>query len=391
MESNKKLTIGLSFSLMSLAGGVFIWLASMAVFGKPAWDGLLTAYIYTAGITQGALAIAVIMRIISVRWSAPLYRLAATIAVSFLPVGFVMILAIIFSGGSIFYWYGQGAESFWYNYPFFAFRHLAIFAIVYTIVIRLYIISTETNRQTEKSVPAINNNLLVTGFFYLLSVVAYQTLISWDFAMMLNKHFADTVWSVLFMMTSLYGGIALLTLIMFASKQFLNVKTFSNEHLQNMAKLLLTFSIIRVFYWYTQFFDIWYVNFPEETKPIFTVMFGKYMPFFLIVFILLTLIPFFSLLFKRIRETNIALAGISLAVLAGVWLERYLLIMPPLHEQQKVAESLFFNPVSFVFTFGIIGGVFSRLISLVKKNEHIFPDEKAMAIDPLYIDPKGWQ
>lgn len=379
----------LSISLFVM--GIIVFAAYTPIFGKPPWGVLVATFIFATSITQGALAIAVILRITSSRWGASLYRLAASIAVGFFPFGLIMLIAIFFGKGQIFYWADEAHHP-WQNYTFFIARNLITFLVAYVFIFRAYRISNESKNMSEDEVPALNHKLLMNGFFVILSLIAYQTIMSIDLGMTLNQHWSDTFYTLLFMMISLYGGTALLAIIMYVSKNYLKVDTFKKEHFQSISYLLFTFTLMWTFFWYSQYFNIWYVNIPEETSAIFLRVFDKaYRPTFLASLVLLMGIPFARFLYHKIRNSHEVILLASVSVLLGVWLERYLIVIPALVKNGNIKGLFVLNPVNIVFTLGILGGTAYTAIARIKKNEHVFPDSEAQKTDALFIDPKGWQ
>ena len=79
---------------------------------------------------------------------------------------------------------------------------------------------------------------------------------------------------------------------------------------------------------WSQFLVIWYGNLPEETWFIFYRLYGPWKPVGVAVFLLVFLTPFAGLLFVRTKQFPPTLVGFSLVSLVGLWLERYLEVVP---------------------------------------------------------------
>src|SRR2546425_848498 len=76
------------------------------------------------------------------------------------------------------------------------------------------------------------------------------------------------------------------------------------------------------------FLVIWYGNLPEETYFIFYRLWGAWKPVGVAVFFLVFLIPFIGLLGAKPKKFNPTMLGFALTSLVGVWLERYLEVVP---------------------------------------------------------------
>src|SRR3989442_3142732 len=82
---------------------------------------------------------------------------------------------------------------------------------------------------------------------------------------------------------------------------------------------------------WSQFLVIWYGNLPEETYFIFYRLFGPWKPIGVAVFLMVFVIPFIGLLGVRPKKYPPALITLALVSLAGIWLERYLEIVPSIN------------------------------------------------------------
>jgi hypothetical protein len=82
---------------------------------------------------------------------------------------------------------------------------------------------------------------------------------------------------------------------------------------------------------FSQFLVIWYGNLPEETYFIFYRLWGAWRPVGIAVFLMVFLIPFIGLLGEKPKKTPAWLLAIALVSLAGIWVERYLEIVPSIN------------------------------------------------------------
>lgn len=385
MEDRRLATVT-GVSMVSIFLGVAVWFPSFTV-GKPLWGILLTDFLYFASITQGALAITIILRVASARWSAYFYRLALATALAFSPAGLIMLLQIFIAKNDIFYWAEEAHTSPWFNAPLFFSRHLVLFILFYLIVGKLWWISRDAGLGK-----LLNNRLLVTGFIFLIVFVAYETILSWDFGMTLNKGFADTAYAVIFILGSVYAGTALLVILMAAAKKYLGAQVFDHRQFESLAQVLLALSIFWFYVWYTQFFSIWFVNLPEETEPIYLRIFHGYGYIFFPSITLISVIPFLALIFKKVRDSVAGVSMVSASILIGFWLDRYLIVIPSLIKEEKITQTAMLHPVNVFFTLGVIGGITLVFIRLLRAYPMTIPIEHHEAArDPIIAEPTGWQ
>jgi len=106
---------------------------------------------------------------------------------------------------------------------------------------------------------------------------------------------------------------------------------FSIKQQHDLAKLCFGFTVFWAYLMWSQFLVIWYGNLPEETFFIFYRLIGPWKPVGIAVFLLVFVIPFVGLLGVRPKKHAPTLVTFALASLIGVWLERYLEIVPSIN------------------------------------------------------------
>src|SRR5205823_10614686 len=102
----------------------------------------------------------------------------------------------------------------------------------------------------------------------------------------------------------------------------------SPRQLHDLGKLCFGFTVFWAYLVWAQFLVIWYGNLPEETYFIFYRLMGPWKPVGVAVFLLVFVVPFIGLLGVRPKKYPPALVTLALVCLAGIWLERYLEIVP---------------------------------------------------------------
>src|SRR5207247_422776 len=101
------------------------------------------------------------------------------------------------------------------------------------------------------------------------------------------------------------------------------------------AILIVAFAFGFTVFWgdlmWAQFLVIWYGNLPEETYFIFYRLIGQWKPVGVAVFFLVLVIPFVGLLGVKPKRSPPILLAFAATSLVGIWLERYLEIVPSIN------------------------------------------------------------
>jgi hypothetical protein len=101
-----------------------------------------------------------------------------------------------------------------------------------------------------------------------------------------------------------------------------------DAQLHDLGKLMFAFSIFWAYIWVCQYLLIWYGNIPEEVGHYVTRTNGGWLPLFVANVLVNFVVPFLGLLSARAKTDPRRLALIAGVVLAGRWLDLYLIIVP---------------------------------------------------------------
>ena len=160
--------------------------------------------------------------------------------------------------------------------------------------------------------------------------VSVHTIVSWDFAMTpVPMWHSSHLWPVLCCRRDLQrhccadAGDG-------AAAKFLRLEEYLRPvHFDNLGKLLLTMSLLWFYFTFAERMTTWYGNSPSEMAVFWTSIRQQFAPLFWIMVFCNFLIPVPILAIKRFRTiTGTAIASCTIVV--GMWLERFLIIVPAL-------------------------------------------------------------
>jgi len=119
-------------------------------------------------------------------------------------------------------------------------------------------------------------------------------------------------------------------------KEHGDLEGIAGEHqLHDLGKMLFAFSIFWAYIWTCQYLLIWYGNIPDEVTHYVKRTNGPWLYLFALNLILNWIIPFTTLLSIQAKRTPRVLKTICVIVLAGHWLDLYLLIMPAMWDKPR--------------------------------------------------------
>ncbi len=117
--------------------------------------------------------------------------------------------------------------------------------------------------------------------------------------------------------------------------------------------MLVGFTLLWIYFFWSQFIVIYYGNIPAETEPLWRQMEGHYAPFFWAMIAFNFAIPLGSLIFIKVKASLKVMCLVAIIINIGVWINRYLTVVSALSDDQKLFQSL----TEVLTTIGLFAGV----------------------------------
>jgi hypothetical protein len=351
---------------MQLVGGAMIAVGAIAFVtallrddAATAWEAYLVNLLFFLGIAQGAVAASASFYLTQAKWggSTP-YRLGEAFA-PFLWVGVFLFFGLYFGRVAIFPWVKHpiAQKAAWLNIPFLFARDgigLVLMALVSSAFIRIsrgddarrWTVATDDIDLPPHSIRVIAPMLAV------LYAVVY-TLIAFDLVMSLAPVWRSTLFGWFFFAGAFWSALTTMALTAVALRSRLGANNlFTNPTvMHDLGKLVFAFSVFWVYLLFAQYIVIWYGDLPVET--FFIVQRAHHMPWSplsVACVILIWAIPFCVLMSVRAKQTPWVLGSVASLGLIGMWLERYVLVVPSLSR-----DAIPFGPTQFLITIGFLG------------------------------------
>jgi|GEM_PF-1568963 len=178
------------------------------------------------------------------------------------------------------------------------------------------------------------------------------------------------------------GGLAMMILWLVLLRQAGHNHLFTTAHLHTLGCLLLAFCIFWVYLWTSQHMLIWYANIPEETSYYLFRHFGGWSTLSLLNVVLNWLIPFFILLQRATKQNDRIMMQVAIIVLAGRWMDLYLMIMPPAHGATPLFGLWEIGPTIAMF------GAFFYMMAAVLSKHPLFPINDPYLMESLPAEHK---
>ena len=179
------------------------------------------------------------------------------------------------------------------------------------------------------------------------------TLIAFDLVMSLAPVWRSTLFGWFFFAGCFWSGLTAMALIAVVLRNRLGANNlFTNPTvMHDFGKMVFAFSVFWVYLLFAQYIVIWYGDLPVETFFIVQrVHHMPWSPFSVACLLLIWAIPFIVLMSQRTKKTPSVLGTVAALGLVGMWLERYVLVVPSLSP-----DAIPFGPTQFLISLGFLG------------------------------------
>lgn len=342
--------LGLGAALVALS------LIGLATESARFFYAYLVGWVFCLTITIGALFFVMIQHVTKASWSTTVRRIPELLIANF-PLLALMGLPVLFGMHDLYHWthaelyhagpefdrvlLGKAGYFFWPGEaggtPVFWLLRLAAYFLLWSYLgRRLYAISVRND-----DAPSADNTRaarFTSAWGIPLTAVA-TAFCSYDLVMSLDPHWFSTMFPVYFFAGGWLASLALITFIalLWRSRGLLQ-EEITTEHLQDLGKFMLAFTIFWTYIAFSQYMLYWYGNLPEEIRWFHVRLSGGWGYLSAALLIAHFILPFLLLLPRVTKRTLPLLAFMTVWLLVMHWMDLAWLSFPTMHVAPAGAE-----------------------------------------------------
>ena len=163
----------------------------------------------------------------------------------------------------------------------------------------------------------------ILGAFYFMMLVFVHFLISVDFLMTLVPGWIDSLYPVTHAANSLQAAAATMVLTAWVLRTFCGYERYIGlDQIWGLGKLMFALSLLWFWFWFSSFNVLWYGKMPFEQAVIELLMTGPYLWLFMTTFMLVFVVPLWSLMWNPVRRSLWGPPLIAVLILLGTFLDR---------------------------------------------------------------------
>lgn len=381
-----------TFGTVGMVIGVLALVLGLSTEKDRTLAALLTCIVYFMGIAQGGVMFACIQTITLGRWGRPFKRIAESFWF-FMPVNYVLYAIFLVGGGlDIYPWTHEEMpphKAIWLQPHFFVGRQLAmlgILAVIDFMFIRNSLradmgVAAETlgtstpplwssftagwrGREIEVE-DTYQKNIRLAPALVVLYAILYS-MFALDAVMSLSPHWYANMFPAWHAVSSLWLTLNWICIISVAFRGWLKVEhLMTPKHYHDLGKLMFALCVFWTYNLFATILPIWYGNMPEETWFLILRMYlDPWAPLAKVVGAMCFLIPFTVLLSRGLKKTPKALQAVAVLIAVGIFLERFIMIMPAVWMKDSLPIGLveIGLPIGFVGAFvTVVSNVLARV------------------------------
>lgn len=379
------------------AWGMFAWFSQLRegldVTGLniPVYWGLyITNFVFFIGISHAGTLISAILRLCQAEWRRPITRAAEIITV----------LVLFFGAGCVLLDLGRPDRAF--NVITHAnFRSpllwdvvsITIYLTASTLYLYLPLIPDiailrdrlPTRRWfyrilalgwtgSEKQHRILDRSISVMAVIVLPIAISVHTVVSWVFAMTVQPMWHSTIFGPYFVVGAIFSGIAAILIAMAIIRKIYHLEDYLKPiHFNNLGLLLLVMTLLWFYFTFAEFLTTYYGAEPAHMSVFVSKVSGEFSAKFWTMIVTCFVVPFILLANGRTRRTVWGTVTASISIEIGMWLERFLIVVPSLSHPRLGGEAAPYHPswvewsllAGFIAMFIFLYGLFTKLFPII--------------------------
>ncbi len=389
---NFYITTGVLLLIVAWAGCVWAWQLRRGLgltgMNRPVmWGIYITNFVFFIGLSHAGTLISAILRLCKAEWRRAITRCAEVLTVLVLFIGMSNIVLDL------------GREDRVLNVVFHP--HLRSPLLWDVISVTTYLIGSSiylflplipdiamirdctTKRRwfyrtlalgwsgTPKQWRVLERAITVMAVIVLPIAVSVHTVVSWVFGMTIQPMWHSTIFGPYFVAGAIFSGIAALIVAMALLRWAYGLENYFKEvHFRNLGALLLVMTLLWFYFTFSEFLTTYYGGEPVHMRVFDAKLWGPYAPLFWAMVLFCFIVPFAILAPHRTRNiTGTVIASFS--VMIGMWLERYLIVVPTLANPRLPYPRGIYYPTWVELS--LTAGCFAAFILLYALFSKVFP------------------
>ena len=319
-------------------GGLLLTAVGMVFSPAEAWHSYLLGFSFWCGIAVATIIMVSIFHAAKAKWITILRRAMETMGVTVAVFALLAVPLVLVGLKHLYPWHTpvgftetelhhlHHKQHGYLNVPFFLARQVVYFLVWIFVSQRLFALSVKQDLDGALEHTAKLRRLGPGSLPFLALTITFA---SFDWLMSLTPLWQSTIYGAYYFAGSFLAAFCVLTIATVSARgNHLYGTLVTPHHLHNLGKLLLAFTAFWAYIGFSQFLLVWVANLPEEVPWYHVRIYGSWRPLSIAIFFGHFVLPFFTLLSRKLNRNPRALAIISVYLLVMHAVDLYWLIWP---------------------------------------------------------------
>ena len=310
------------------------------------WGFYVTNFVFFIGISHAGTLISAILRLSKAEWRRPITRMAEVITCMVLFIGAGQILIDLGRPDRLMNVIRHGryqSPLLWDATSISAYLTASMTYLYLPMIPDIAILRDRLGKRkllysvlalgwtgTERQQRVLNRAIAIMAVLVIPIAVSVHTVVSFVFSMTLQPMWHSTIFGPYFVVGAIFSGIAALIVAMIVFRKAYGLQQFLKPiHFRYLGQLLLIMALLWFYFTFAEYLTGYYGAEPEEMKVFWAKVTGRYWPFFWTMVLCNFVVPLICLARLATHTIGKVLAA-SITVTVGMWLERFLIVVPTL-------------------------------------------------------------
>ena len=319
------------------------------------WGSYIASFVFWIGVSHSGTFISGVLRLTNAEWRRPVTRIAELMTV----------VALLVTALFVFYHLGR-VWRFYYLIPYPNQRELwpnfrsplmwdatAIFTYATASTIYIYLplipdfaLARDRIHGWRKTVyrwlaigwhgsqaqwRTLEMAIRIITPLIVMVMISVHSIVGFDFGMALVPAWHSTIFAPYFVVGAVHSGLSMVLIGLYVLRKVYHLQNYvRTEHFEKLGKLLLVTTLVLAYMYFAEQLTIWYGKLPDHIAVQNSLLYGAYaVPFWFMVSCIY-IVPLLTLVWPRFRQWPVGLMMVGLIINLGMYIERMLIIVPPL-------------------------------------------------------------
>jgi Ni/Fe-hydrogenase subunit HybB-like protein len=315
------------------------------------WGVYIVNFVFFVGISYAGTLLSAVLRLVGADWRRPVTRVAEIVTVAALLIAGVMIFADMGRPGvaplNMLKFGRASSPLIWDMIVLSTYLVAALFFLFLPLIpdlarcrdhyreqggwrYRFYRSLALAWNGNVRQRQRLEKAMAIIAVTIIPVAIMAHSVVAWIFGVTLRPVWNSSIFAPYFVVGAVFSGTAVIILVMALYRHFYGLGAyFTAKHFRYLGYILLTLNLAYMYFTFSEYLTIGYAVKADYRDTLFAVLSGSHAPWFWFAIILGMLAPAALVALPWTRTVS----GISLAsvlVVVGMWLKRWIIVVPPL-------------------------------------------------------------